>query len=90
MEGLLEACRSGQFTRVHAAVEGLVADGYPAQELLLQMQAALLADASVGDAVKGRILGQLAETDKHLVDGSDEFLQLLAVGAHAQQALMGV
>lgn len=40
-------------------------------------------------AVKGKILGQLAEADKNLVDGSDEFLQLLGTASYTQRVLMG-
>lgn len=61
-----------------------------AQEILLQLQGALLEDASVADSAKGRVLLRLAEADKKLVDGADEFLQLLDVTAHAQQVLRGL
>ena len=40
-------------------------------------------------AAKGKILGQLAEADKNLVDGSDEYLQLLAAAGFAQRVLTG-
>lgn len=40
-------------------------------------------------AAKGKILGQLAEADKNLVDGSDEFLQLLGTASYAQRVLLG-
>lgn len=39
---------------------------------------------------KGKILAALAEADKNLVDGSDEFLQLLAATSHAQKVFMGL
>ena len=39
-------------------------------------------------AAKGKILGALAEADKNLVDGSDEFLQLLSAASVAQRVLM--
>lgn len=55
-----------------------------AQEILLQLQAALLEDGALSDSAKGRVLGRLAEADKKLVDGADEFLQLLDVASHTQ------
>jgi hypothetical protein len=55
-----------------------------AQEILLQLQAALLADVKLAESAKGRVLGRLAEADKKLVDGADEFLQLLDVAAYTQ------
>ena len=85
--GLLAAARSGSFARIQQAVTDLIAAGYPAQEILLQLQAALLADAVASDAAKGRILNQLAEADKCLVAGADEFLQLLSTASFAQRVL---
>lgn len=40
-------------------------------------------------AAKGRILCRLSEADKCLVDGSDEFLQLLGAASFAQQVMAG-
>jgi hypothetical protein len=40
-------------------------------------------------AAKGKILNQLAEADKNLVDGSDEFLQLLGAASYTQRVLAG-
>ena len=45
--------------------------------------------SALPSAEKGKILGQLAEADKCLVDGSDEFLQLLAAAGYAQRVLTG-
>jgi replication factor C subunit 2/4 len=89
VQGLLEAARSGKFSSIQQAVTDLIADGYPAQEILLQLQAVLLQDGQAPDSAKGKILGALAEADKNLVDGSDEFLQLLGAASYAQRVLMG-
>jgi replication factor C subunit 2/4 len=89
VEGLLNACRGGTFARLQQAVTDLIADGYPAQELLMQLQGAVLDDPSISESARGRILLKLAETDKGLVDGADETLQLLATAAHTQSVLMG-
>ncbi|KAL4426978.1 hypothetical protein ABPG77_009539 [Micractinium sp. CCAP 211/92] len=89
VQGLLTAVRTGQFTAIQESVTGLIAEGYPAQEILLQLQAVLLAEEGTPDSVKGKILGQLAEADKNLVDGSDEFLQLLGTASYTQRVLLG-
>ena len=60
-----------------------------AQQLLLELQAGILQDASLQDKQRARICTALAEADKCLVDGSDEFLQLLHVASVAQQAIQG-
>ena len=64
-------------------------DALQAQQLLLELQAGILKDASLQDKQRARICTALAEADKCLVDGSDEFLQLLHVASVAQQAIQG-
>jgi replication factor C subunit 2/4 len=85
---LLTACRSGSFSTLQSAVEDVIAAGFPAQELLLRLQEVVLSDAQMTEGMRGAILMRLAETDKDLVDGADETLQLLATAAHAQQVLL--
>ena len=58
-----------------------------AQQLLLELQAGILRDSSLKDKQRARICTALAEADKCLVDGSDEFLQLLHVASVAQLAI---
>ena len=60
-----------------------------AQQLLLELQAGILRDTSLQDKQRARICTALAEADKCLVDGSDEFLQLLHVASVAQLAIQG-
>lgn len=93
---LLTACRSGIFDNVQQQVTDLIAEGYPAQQVLLQLQAEVLAapDApGAPGAVPARpralVCEALAQSDKALQDGADEFLQLLHVGAQVQRALSG-
>jgi replication factor C subunit 2/4 len=90
VDGLLAACRSGHFGRLQAAVQGIIADGFSAQQVLVQLQAALLADGGASSSTqKGAVCEALAAADKCLVDGADELLQLLHVAAVAQKALCG-
>lgn len=128
VDGLLRACRQQAFEAVESAAKGAVAEGWSAQQLLLQLQEAILAapadheDEEEGEeaaamevgeegagaadqtkkrpegwvpASRGRITDAqrataceaLAVADKALVDGADEYLQLLNVLARVQGAL---
>lgn len=76
-------------------ITNLIAEGYPAQQVLLQLQAEVLAapsDPDDEDAVPAKpralICELVAESDKCLQDGADEFLQLLHVGAKVQKVLL--
>eukprot|EP00889_Picochlorum_renovo_P008684 jgi/Picre1/35714/NNA_003174.t1 len=84
----LKGSQGEPFQKVQQAVEDVIADGYPAQEILKKIQNLVLDDGSMPESTRGQILVKLAEADKDLVDGSDEHLQLLAVAAHIQQVLM--
>lgn len=69
-------------------VTDIIAAGFPAQQVLLQLQSALLADSELLDGQKAGALSVIAASDKRLVDGGDEYLQLLNVACQAQQCLL--
>jgi replication factor C subunit 2/4 len=117
VDGLLRACRQPAFEGVEGAAKGAVAEGWSAQQLLLQLQEAILAApadnedeedegamevdvgkkrpegwvpasrARITDAQRAAACAALAAADKALVDGADEYLQLLNVLARVQGAL---
>ncbi|KAL6767153.1 RFC4 [Auxenochlorella protothecoides x Auxenochlorella symbiontica] len=87
--GLLHTCREGDFAGVQAAVADLIHKGYPAQEVLAEVQGAVLVDPGIDDVRKARVLERLALADKALIDGADEFLQLLAVASLTQRVILG-
>jgi len=49
------------------------------------MQASVMTDAAFKDAQRAQMLNALAIADKALVDGADEFLQLLAAASQLQK-----
>eukprot|EP00879_Flechtneria_rotunda_P018924 GHRR01019863.1.p1 GENE.GHRR01019863.1~~GHRR01019863.1.p1 ORF type:complete len:166 (+),score=67.57 GHRR01019863.1:1358-1855(+) len=95
IQQLLESCQSTNYQQVQQQVTDIIAEGYPAQQVLLQLQAALTpgvvvavgADVAqqLSDIQRAAICELVAEADKDLIDGADEFLQLLHVAGSAQQ-----
>lgn len=82
-------------------VTDMIAEGYPAQQVLLQLQALLVPGAVTGaaaapdddtaalsDTQRAKMCELLAAADKDLVDGADEFLQLLNVAGGMQAQIM--
>jgi replication factor C subunit 2/4 len=66
------------YSRVSKAVEDLVAEGWSATQVVTQLyDRIVLGDETVGDWQKSRIVLYFSETDKRLVDGSDEHLTIL-------------
>lgn len=72
---------------LHVQVADLVAEGYGAQQLLLQVQNELIGHALLSNSAQAAVCILLAEADKKLVDGADEFLQLLHVAAQMQRII---
>lgn len=66
------------YGKVSKAVEDLVAEGWSATQFVTQLyEQAVLSDETTGDWQKSKIVLCFSETDKRLVDGSDEHLTIL-------------
>jgi hypothetical protein len=55
--------------------------------VLLELQAALLLEGTVKDRQRAAVFEAIAQSDRDLVDGCDEFLQLLKVGSIIQRTM---
>lgn len=87
--GLVDACKGRSFAKIQAVISNIIAEGHPAQEILLSLQSVVMTQiVEMSEAARGKILCKLAECDKCLIDGSDEHLQLLAVASYAQHVLL--
>ncbi|MEW5297211.1 MAG: hypothetical protein WDW36_000435 [Sanguina aurantia] len=73
------------FSHVQACVTNLIAEGYAAQQVLLQLQGVVLADESLPDLRRAQVLELLASAEHSLVVGADEFLQLMHVASQMQR-----
>ena len=66
------------YSRVSKAVEDMVAEGWSATQIVTQLyDKIVIGDETVGDQQKSRIVMVFSETDKRLIDGSDEHLTIL-------------
>ncbi|KAL9313640.1 hypothetical protein ACSQ67_019092 [Phaseolus vulgaris] len=86
VQAVLQACRSGNFDLANKEVNNFIAEGYPASQMLTQLFEAIVEDNDISDEQKARISKKLGEADKCLVDGADEYLQLLDVVSNTMQA----
>lgn len=87
VEGLFVVCRSGDFDLANKEVNNIIAAGYPASLLLSQLFDVVVEAEDISDEQKARICKCLAEVDKYLVDGADEYLQLLDVASNVIRAV---
>ncbi|PON47370.1 Replication factor C subunit [Parasponia andersonii] len=87
VEALFAACKSGNFDLANKEVHNIIVEGYPVSQMLLQLFEMVVEAADVKDEQKSRICKKLGEADKCLVDGADEYLQLLDVASNTMRAL---
>lgn len=84
---LLASCRGGAFDSAQAAVTAVVADGYPAAQILSQLFDLVVCAEDLSDEQRARICDAIARADKSLVDGADEWLQLMDVASSTMRAI---
>ncbi|MBA0722500.1 hypothetical protein Golax_003174 [Gossypium laxum] len=87
VEALYAACKSGNFDLANKEANNVIAEGYPVSQMLSQLFDVVVEADDVPDEQKARICKNLAEADKRLVDGADEYLQLLDVASNTMRAL---
>lgn len=82
VEAFFNVCRSKSYDKMTAKVEELVKLGYSGTQLLEQLQefVAKADELLLTDGQKSAICLQIAQNDKALLDGGDEYVQLLDVG----------
>ncbi|TID16395.1 replication factor C subunit 2 [Venturia nashicola] len=91
INGLLDSIEPRRATVVYEpvakCVEDIVADGWSATQILLQMYDRIIYDEKISDMKKGKIAMVFSETDKRLVDGADEHLTILDLALRVGEIL---
>jgi len=88
VENLWKACQCGYFGTVHKVVGNVLACGFSTQQILIQLLHGTFELSNIRDVQRAKILQQLALVDKKLMDGADEYLQLLNVSAKILRIMM--
>lgn len=81
MQGLWDGCKKGDFEEMRRQVMEVIHAGYPAQQVLSQLLEMTLKAPELRDLQRATVAKHIAKTDKMLVDGADETLELLATGS---------
>ncbi|KAI9399322.1 hypothetical protein POPTR_002G080100v4 [Populus trichocarpa] len=86
-EALYEACKSGDFDLANKEVNNIIAEGYPVSQILAQLFEVVVEADDLSNERKACMCKSLATADKCLIDGADEYLQLLDVASNTMRAL---
>ncbi|POI36224.1 hypothetical protein CIB84_000025 [Bambusicola thoracicus] len=87
IDGLLSACSSGSFEKLETVAKNLINEGYAVAQLVNQLHDIVVESEDFSDKQKSVIAEKLAEVDKCLADGADEYLQLISLCALVMQQL---
>ena len=82
IDSLLSAMQSSKptgvrFQAVEKVVRDMVADGWSANQTVSQLYERIVFDELVPDRQKYKIVGIFSEVDKRLIDGADEWMEML-------------
>jgi len=77
IEKIIDTCSTGSFERVEECVQELIYDGFSCVQVITQMHDMLMERADIKDSKKAVIFEKIAEIDNNLMEGADEYLQLL-------------
>lgn len=77
-----KACNTNSVEELKRVVNQIRAAGYAADQFINQLMDVVYRNTALNELQKAKIAEKLSEADHALQDGSDETLQLLAVGAH--------
>jgi len=78
VDQLFKACKSNSFEALQPTVANIIADGYSTHVIISQLHDRIVGSMDLKNNQKAHILEALANSDKCLIDGADEYLQLLA------------
>eukprot|EP01133_Synstelium_polycarpum_P017512 gene17512-20892_t len=81
IDQFLTVCRSNSFDKLQTFVQQLIAQGYPASQVISQMFDHVVVAGNITNKQKGMITMKIGEIDRRLVDGSEEFIQLFDLGS---------
>mmetsp|Transcript_9043 Transcript_9043/g.13543 ORF Transcript_9043/g.13543 Transcript_9043/m.13543 type:complete len:345 (-) Transcript_9043:104-1138(-) len=85
-EDLVEACKAKMFTSFEKRAREVISQGYPVLNLLPQLLDVIVSDKEFDDIAKSKISIAIADAERKLIDGADEWLQLLQVLSVATKA----
>jgi len=86
IKGLLESCASNSYDSLKANVTNILQDGHAASQVISQIHDEVIS-MDLSDLKKSQIMEKIAVADKRLLDGADEYLQLMSLTTNIQKQM---
>ncbi|KAJ3441598.1 replication factor c subunit [Anaeramoeba flamelloides] len=77
----IETCKSNSYNNLVKKVKEVIYSAYSIQKILLELMNRIIEENSLNNLQKSNICEKIAEKEHSLIDGADEFLQLLDLAA---------
>eukprot|EP01130_Rhizamoeba_saxonica_P013165 TRINITY_DN5583_c0_g1_i1.p1 TRINITY_DN5583_c0_g1~~TRINITY_DN5583_c0_g1_i1.p1 ORF type:complete len:207 (+),score=36.35 TRINITY_DN5583_c0_g1_i1:446-1066(+) len=87
ISNLLTSCRSRTLPQLRSAVLSIINDGYGAGQIIEQFFELILVDEFVTSQQKAMIMESIANAEKLLIQGADEYLQILCMCSDVMKIL---
>jgi len=87
LEGLLEVCQLNSYERLQEYIDNLICEGFSAHQLINQLLDDVVTSSSMSDNNKAEICDKLALAESCLLDGADEYLQIMSVATSMMKVL---
>ncbi|CAL1547814.1 unnamed protein product [Lymnaea stagnalis] len=79
LDKLIRKCSRDSYEDLDKAIQDVIMEGFAASQLLNQLHDRIIMMENISDKQKSIICEKMAEVDKALMDGADEYLQLMAL-----------
>lgn len=74
---LFEVCRSDSYEKLDKTLKEIICEGHSGMQILLQIHQLVMTTEELDDHQKSIVAEKIAIVDKRLMDGADEYLQLM-------------
>lgn len=87
LEGLLEVCQLNSYDRVQGFVDDMICEGFSGHQLINQLHDHVVSNNCLTDSQKSAICEKLAVSEHCLLEGADEYLQIMSVATTIMKVL---
>merc|ERR1712147_502321 len=82
---LWNTCLSGRIDTLCSILKTILMDGFSANRVLTHLFDQVLSEPSINEEQRAKIISNIGFADKALLDGADEYLQIINVAATIQR-----
>jgi len=87
LEGLMEVCQLNQYERVQVFVDDMICEGFSGHQLINQLHDHVVFNDCLSDSQKSAVCEKLAVSEHCLLEGADEYLQIMSVATTVMKVL---